>query len=96
MPVKYLLAVVMLFAFCHPAPAETNDVDWNAVLDSAQHWVRENLDDDVLRALQNVDRDQVEDFLKHYRDYLQGSGYVLDVAQLKDGAGRHPAFAGCP
>jgi len=85
MPVKHLLAVVMLFVFCHPAPAQTNDVDWNAMLDSAQHWARENLDDDVLRALQNVDRDKVEDFLKHYQDYLKG-GYVLDLAQLKDGA----------
>jgi len=60
-------------------------MDWNAVLDSAQQWAQQNLDDDVLRALQNVDRDKVEDFLKNYQDYLRGD-YVLDVAQLKDAA----------
>ncbi len=62
--------------------AQTNEVDWNAVLDSAQHWAQDNLDDDVLRALQNVDRDEVEDFLKNYQAYLQGD-YVLDLAQVQ-------------
>ncbi len=82
---KYLLAAVILFALCRPVSAQTNEVDWNAVADSAQQWAQQNLDDDALRALQNVDRDKVEDFLKHYQDYLNGS-YVLDVAQLKAAA----------
>src|SRR6267378_3270031 len=82
---KFRLAIVILFAACWLAPAQTNDVDWGAVMNSAQQWAQENLDDDVLRALQNVDREKVEDFLKHYQDYLNGD-YVLDVAQLKDAA----------
>ena len=82
---KYLLAVVLLFAVCRPAPAQTNDVDWGAMLDSAQQWAQANLDDDVLRALQNVDRTQVEDFLKNYQVWLQGDS-VLDVAQLQTAA----------
>ena len=79
---KYLLALVLLFAASRPAPAQTNDVDWGAMLDSAQQWAQANLDDDVLRALQNVDRAQVEDFLKNYQSWLQGDS-VLDVAQLQ-------------
>jgi membrane-bound lytic murein transglycosylase D len=39
----------------------------------------------VLRALSEVDRTQVEDFLNHYDRYLQGD-YVLDLAQLQAGA----------
>lgn len=83
--VKVFLALIVLLAGGWVVPAQTNDVDWNAVLDSAQQWAQANLDDDVLRALQNVDRDQVVDFLNHYQDYLKGD-YVLDLAQLQDAA----------
>ena len=55
------------------------------MLDAAQQFAQENLDPDVLRALQSVDRDKVENFLSHYQEYLRGD-YVLDVAQLKDAA----------
>ena len=67
------------------ASAQTNDPDVGDMLDAAQQFAQDNLDPDVLQALQNVDRDKVEDFLNHYQDYLRGD-YVLDVAQLKDGA----------
>src|SRR5665213_2835415 len=80
--VKIFLAIIVLLAGGGLAPAQTNDVDWNSVLDSAQQWAQANLDDDVLRALQNADRYQVVDFLNHAQDYLNG-GYVLDLAQLK-------------
>src|ERR1035441_9460167 len=55
------------------------------MLDSVQQFAQENLDPDVLNALQNVDRQKVGDFLKQHQDYLQGDA-VLDVAQLKDAA----------
>ncbi len=70
---------------CDAAPAQTNDLDLGDLLDAAQQFAQENLDPDVLQALQSVDRDKVEDFLNHYQDYLRGD-YVLDVAQLKDAA----------
>lgn len=54
-------------------------------MNSAQQWANENLDDDVLKALQNVDRQKVEDFLSNYQEYLNGD-YVLDMAQVKDAA----------
>ena len=85
MLVKYLLALVLLLAICRPASAQTNEVNWDVVINSANQWAQDNLDDDVLHALQNVDRTQVEDFLKNYQAWLQG-GSVLDVAQLQTAA----------
>ena len=83
---KIFAALVMLLAAASLAPAQTNDTDYGGLLDAAQAWVQDNLDTNVATAiLQNVDREQVEDFLKHYQDYLQGD-YVLDLAQLKDAA----------
>lgn len=81
---KILIASLLLLA-CALAPAQTNEIDLGDMLDAAQQFAQENLDPDVLRALQNVDRDKVQDFLKHYQEYLNGE-YVLDVAQLKDAA----------
>ena len=83
--VNISVIVCVLLLACRFAPAQTNDaqIDVNGLLNTAQQFAQENLDDDVLRALQNVDRDKVEDFLKHYQEYLNGD-YVLDLAQLKD------------
>lgn len=84
---KTAAVIFLLLVACRPAAAQTNDneMDWNAVLDSAQQWAQENLNDDALQALQNVDRAKVLDFLNHYQEYLNGN-YVLDTAQLKDAA----------
>ncbi len=81
-----ITAIASLFFFAGSlAPAQTNEIDLNGVLDAAQQFAQENLDPDVLRALQSVDREKVRDFLDHYQEYLRGD-YVLDVAQLKDAA----------
>ena len=82
--VKFYIAIVILVAVNRLGFAQTNEsgLDFAALLDNAQQWAQDNLDDDVLAALQNVDRQQVKDFLKNYQDYLQGD-YVLDLAQLK-------------
>lgn len=85
--VKLRVVLVLLLAGGWLVPAQTNEpsLDVGGLLDAAQQFAQDNLDDDVLQALQNVDRDKVGDFLKHYQDYLQGDS-VLDVAQLKDAA----------
>ncbi len=84
--VKVRSVLIFLIAATSLAPAQTNDADFSGLLDAAQAWAQDNLDTNVTTAiLQNVDRAQVEDFLKHYQDYLQGD-YVLDLAQLKDAA----------
>ena len=66
-------------------PAQTNDFSLDDVLDSVQQFAQESLDPNILNVLQSVDRARVEDYLKNYESYLQGD-YVLDLAQLKDGA----------
>ena len=82
-----MAVILFLLGICFVAPAQTNDatLDVTGLLDAAQQFAQENLDDDVLRALQTMDRPSVEDFLKHYQTYLTGD-YVLDLAQLKDAA----------
>jgi membrane-bound lytic murein transglycosylase D len=85
--VKFGVVIVILIAVGWRVPAQTNEptLDVGALLDSAQQFAQDNLDPDVLKALQDVDRAKVEDFLKNYQDCLKGD-YVLDLAQLKDGA----------
>jgi membrane-bound lytic murein transglycosylase D len=90
--VKFRVVLIILLAGGWLVPAQTNEpafdageLDVGAVMDAATQFAQDNLDDNVLKALQNVDRDKVGDFLKHYQDYLQGDS-VLDVAQLKDAA----------
>ena len=84
--VKLSIALALMLAATGLASAQTNDVDYNGLLDAAQSWVQDNLDTNVATAIfQNVDRQQVADFLKRYQNYLQGDN-VLDFAQLKDAA----------
>jgi membrane-bound lytic murein transglycosylase D len=67
------------------ASAQTNDVDVGDLIDSVQQYAQENLDPNVLHALQNVDQQQVQDFFNQYQAYLRGDD-VLDLAQLQNGA----------
>ena len=86
--VKFSVAIVVLIASCWLIPAQTNEqlsLDVEGVLDAAQQLAQENLDPDVLSALQEMDRKKIEDFLKSFEADLQGDS-VLDVAQLKDAA----------
>ena len=82
---KIPVALAILFASGWLVPAQTNDVDLGDMLDSVQQFAQDNLDDNVLHALQQVDRANVGDFLNHFQDYLNGDS-VLDVAQLQDAA----------
>jgi membrane-bound lytic murein transglycosylase D len=82
--VKIALAIFLALSLAVNLQAQTNtvSVDVGGLINAAQQYAKENLGDDVAAALQNVDRDQVRDFLNHYQDYLHGD-YVLDLAQLK-------------
>ena len=82
---KIPVALAILIAAGGLAPAQTNDADIGDMLDAAQQWAQDNLDENVLAALQNVDRSKVEDFLRNFQIYLQGD-HVLDFTQLKDAA----------
>lgn len=86
MRIRCLLVLALLG--CGVAAAQEFELDTNALrqaLDFAGEWAQENLDEDVLRALQQVDREKVEQFLRDYQSKLQ-SEYVLDLATLKEAA----------
>lgn len=73
---------------CGIARAQDFELDTNALrqaFKAAEEWAKANLDEDVLSALQQVDREKVEQFLRDYQKKLEGE-YVLDVAVLKDAA----------
>jgi membrane-bound lytic murein transglycosylase D len=82
---KACVALCLLLAAACLVRAQTNEMnlDVGTMLDTAQQWAQDNLDEDVLAALQSSDRQKVASFLENYNERLQGD-YVLDVAQLKD------------
>ena len=86
MKFRYLPVVAVLW--CVTARAQEFELDTNALrqaLDFAGEWAEQNLDENFLRALPEMDREQVEQFLRDYQQRLQGP-YVLDLAALKDAA----------
>jgi len=78
-----LLALLLFGSRCLAGPDDAVNLD--ELMDSADQWAQENLDDDALRALQQVDRDKVKQVFKQIQEQLQGP-YVIDVAALKDTA----------
>jgi membrane-bound lytic murein transglycosylase D len=61
------------------------ELDLGEAVEAAQEWAAENLDEEVLQALPEVDRKQVEDFLKSFEAQLRGSN-VVDIARFADSA----------
>ena len=55
------------------------------LVQSADQWAKENLNEDALRALRDVDRNQVKQFLRDIQKQLHGE-YVINLAPLKETA----------
>jgi hypothetical protein len=83
MKLGLLLALLLTTAFA--LQAQEPELDVKGLLDTAEQWAQENLDEDVLAALPEVDRAQVEKFLREFKTQLQ-SEYVLDLAALNGAA----------
>ena len=67
-----------------PAVAQEDTIDVGDLMQSADEWASNNLDDDALRAIHdNVDREKVRKFLADAQKDFQGQ-YVIDLAQLRD------------
>jgi membrane-bound lytic murein transglycosylase D len=77
--------VLALLAFPRTAAAADDAVTLDDVLQSAEQWAKENLDDDALRVLQSVDRDKVKQVLDEVQKQFHGE-YVIDLAAIKDAA----------
>lgn len=78
------LAALLLVAPLSAAPQD-DALSLDDVVQSAQAWAKENLDDDTLRALQSADQQQVKAFFDSIQKEFQGE-YVIDLAQLRETA----------
>src|SRR5205814_9961585 len=62
--------------------AQTSSLTLDDLLQSAEQWANENLDDDALRVLKNADRQKTEKLFADIQKELQGE-YVIDLASLR-------------
>ena len=69
--------LVLLLAGLLVARAQDDTITLPDIIQGAQEWAQENLDTNMLAALQNVDQQKVQQF--------QGE-YVVNLASLKDTA----------
>ena len=76
------LCALLLLASATAGFAQTNTVTIDDLMQSAQQWASENLDPNVLAALQNADQEKVRQFFDSVQKNFQGD-YVLDLAQLR-------------
>lgn len=67
------------------AKGQDNTVSLDDLVSSAEQWAQENLDDDALRALNQVDREKARKVLADFQKQFHGE-YVIDLAALKDAA----------
>jgi membrane-bound lytic murein transglycosylase D len=67
------------------SPAQTDPDSFDSLVQSAEQWAKENLDDDALRALDQVDRDKVRRIFEDIQKQFQGE-YVFDLGALQETA----------
>ena len=76
---------VLLLAGSLLGRAQDDTITLPDIIQGAQQWAEENLDTNVLAALQNVDRQKVQQFFNDLQRQFQGE-YVVNLAPLKDAA----------
>ena len=79
------LCALLLFASALTTFSQTNTVTIDDLLQTAQAFANDNLDPDVLAALQNTDQEKVRQFFDSVQKNFQGE-YVIDMAKLRDTA----------
>jgi membrane-bound lytic murein transglycosylase D len=60
-------------------------IDFDALAPEVEAWIRDNLDEDVLRLLNQVDRDRARDFFRDLNKSFANDN-VYDLASLKEAA----------
>ncbi len=75
-----LASFARIVAIAQPKPAEADDV-----IQSVEQWAQDNLDDNVLEALRQVDRDRVRAFFVALEKQFEGTN-VYRLVPLKDAA----------
>jgi membrane-bound lytic murein transglycosylase D len=81
---RLFLALLLLMSVDVASAQETN-VTLDDIMQSAEQWADENLDDDALRVLRSADQEKVRLLLADLQKQFQGE-YVIDLAGLKDSA----------
>ncbi len=79
-----IMATLLVGLLVSPAQQDTFTLD-DEFLRSAEQWAKENLDEDVLRALKDTDREKVRKFLRDLQRDFQGT-YLVDLAGLRETA----------
>lgn len=79
------LCIFFLLSSALSVFGQTNTVTIDDLMQSAQDWANENLDSNVVRALQNADQQKVRQFFDVIQTNFQGE-YVIDLAQVRDAA----------
>jgi peptidoglycan lytic transglycosylase D len=67
------------------ASGQDNVVTLDDLVQSAQEWAKENLDEDAQRILRDVDQDKAKEFLEQIQKEFHGE-YVIDLAAMRDAA----------
>jgi membrane-bound lytic murein transglycosylase D len=79
------LCALILLSSALTAFSQTNTVTIDDLMQSAQEFANDNLDTNVLAALQNTDQEKVQQFFDSIQKNFQGE-YVIDLAKLRDTA----------
>jgi membrane-bound lytic murein transglycosylase D len=83
--VKRCCTVAFLLLWAVALSAQDDTMTLDDLIQSADQWAKENLDEQALRVLQDVDRDKVLQFLRDIQKQFHGE-YVLELAPLKETA----------
>jgi membrane-bound lytic murein transglycosylase D len=83
--VKRVLLCVLLLMAGRPFAAEDSSANVDELMRSAEQWAKENLNEDALRALENVDREKAKQLFASLQKEFNNQ-YVLDLAGLKQAA----------
>ncbi|MDB6067005.1 MAG: Lytic transglycosylase catalytic [Pedosphaera sp.] len=85
--VKALLAILFLLILSGPLMAQENPPDRNGgdALQSLNSWMEENLDDNVLNALQQIDQDRIREIFTALQQRFQGTN-ILELGSFREAA----------
>ena len=81
MKLQRILSLILLSTLLARAQQETLTLD--DLLEGGQQWLRENIEEEWLRAFQNADQQKLQQFLGTLQQRFQGE-YVIDLASLKN------------
>src|SRR5437870_11219801 len=80
-----LWLVAFLMGISLPSVGHDDTITLDDLVQSAERWAKENLDENALRVLQSADQERIKQFFKDIQKEFHGQ-YVIDLVSLKDAA----------